>query len=120
MQMAALEFARNVCGLSEASSKEFADKESQMMVIDSMESQIGVKNKGATMRLGSYPCTIQKNTKAFEIYKTQSISERHRHRFELNNEYREILEKKRGCVFPVSMKKTTWWRFWKFQITLGF
>ncbi len=94
MQMAALEFARNVCGLKEASSKEFADKCSQMMVIDSMESQVGVKNKGATMRLGSYPCTIQKNTKAFAVYKTQHISERHRHRFELNNEYREILEKK--------------------------
>ena len=93
MQMAALEFARNVCGLNSASSKEFADKTSQMMVIDSMESQVGIKNKGATMRLGSYPCTLQKNTKAFEIYQTQNISERHRHRFELNNEYRDILEK---------------------------
>ena len=92
MQMAALEFARNVCGLKEASSKEFSDKSSDM-VIHTMESQLGVTNKGATMRLGSYPCTIQKNTKAFEIYKTQNISERHRHRFELNNEYRNILEK---------------------------
>lgn len=92
MQMAALEFARNVCGLKEASSKEFSDKSSDM-VIHTMESQIGVKNKGATMRLGAYPCTIQKNTKAFEIYQTQHISERHRHRFELNNKYREILEK---------------------------
>ena len=92
MQMAALEFARNVCGLKEASSKEFSDK-SPDMVIHTMENQIGVKNKGATMRLGAYPCTIQKNTKAFKIYQTQNISERHRHRFELNNKYKEMLEK---------------------------
>lgn len=101
MQMAALEFARNVCGLKEASSSEFAGK-SPDMVIHSMESQIGIKNKGATMRLGSYPCTIQKSTKIFEIYKTQHISERHRHRFELNNEYRTILEKNGMCLSGIN------------------
>jgi len=101
MQMAALEFARNVCGLKNASSKEFSDKSSDM-VIHTMENQIGIKNKGATMRLGAYPCTIQKNTTAFEIYQTQHISERHRHRFELNNVYREILEKHGMCLSGIN------------------
>ena len=101
MQMAALEFARNVCGLKDASSKELSDKSSDM-VIHTMESQVGIKNKGATMRLGAYPCTIQKNTKAFEIYKTEHICERHRHRFELNNDYRDILTKNGMCLSGIN------------------
>lgn len=92
MQMAALEFAINVCNISKASSREF-EGEHPEPVIDFIENQLKIKNKGATMRLGSYPCSIRKNSKAFEIYKTDSISERHRHRFEFNNTYRNIFEK---------------------------
>ena len=90
MQIAAIEFARNVCGLKKAGSKEFEN--SSDPVIDVMESQEHIQNKGATMRLGAYPCTIQENTKAFQIYKKQHIKERHRHRFEFNNKYRKVFK----------------------------
>ena len=100
MQMAAIEFAIHVCGLKQASSREFTNpnilsdiSSHNEYVIDFMEDQWNVKNKGATMRLGAYPCSIKKNTKAFEIYQTDQISERHRHRFEFNNQYRELFEK---------------------------
>ena len=92
MQMAVVEFARNVLNLQDANSTEF-DKLTKNPVIHIMESQKSVKKKGGTMRLGAYPCVIKEGTKAFEIYKTKEISERHRHRFEYNNEYKEILEK---------------------------
>ena len=92
LQIAAIEFALNVCGIKDASSREFETK-SKELIIESMENQIGVQDKGATMRLGSYPCDIKKGTRAHQIYKTNQISERHRHRFELNNKYRSLLEK---------------------------
>ena len=91
MQMAALEFALNVCKIPSASSREFEGC-SDHPVIDLIENQLRVKNKGATMRLGSYPCTIEEGTKAFQIYKTKNIRERHRHRFEFNNGYRDLFE----------------------------
>ena len=96
MQCAVIEFARNVCGLADANSSEFEKDAS--CVIDLMEDQKKIKDKGGTMRLGAYPCELVEDTKAFQAYKQKNISERHRHRYELNNDYREILEKN-GLVF---------------------
>ena len=92
MQMAVVEFARNVLGYKDANSEEF-DETSTCKVIHIMEEQIHIANKGGTMRLGAYPCNILKNTLAEKVYKTNKISERHRHRFEYNNKYREEMEK---------------------------
>jgi CTP synthase len=101
MQLAAIEFARNVCGIKNATSREWADdkQKSSNFVIDIMNEQRGITNKGGTMRLGAYPCHISHHSKAFQVYKTQSIMERHRHRFEFNNKYKELFEKKgMNCV----------------------
>ena len=89
MQCAVIEFARNVCGLSKANSSEF--KKNNFSVIDLMPDQKNVKNMGATMRLGSYPCVIQDDTKSMIAYKSENISERHRHRYEVNNKFRSKL-----------------------------
>jgi CTP synthase len=86
MQMAAIEFARNVLGLKDAHSTEMSPDTSNP-VIDLMEQQKKVTAKGGTMRLGAYLCTIQEGTLAYEIYQSSLISERHRHRWEFNNEY---------------------------------
>ncbi|HKA86541.1 MAG TPA: CTP synthase [Haliangiales bacterium] len=91
LQMAVVEFARNVCGLAGASSSE-VDPNTPHPVVDLMPDQRGVTDKGATMRLGAYPCLLIEGTKAAEAYGTLSISERHRHRWEVNNNYREILQ----------------------------
>ena len=91
MQMAVVEFARNVLGLKDANSAEF-DKETENSVIHIMEMQKGITKKGGTMRLGAYPCIIKKGTLAYKVYGEENISERHRHRFEYNNEYKERLE----------------------------
>lgn len=90
--MAVVEFARDVLGYKDANSEEF-DEASTCKVIHIMEDQIHIANKGGTMRLGAYPCNILKNTLAEEVYKTNKISERHRHRFEYNNKYIEEMEK---------------------------
>ncbi|MCR5185770.1 MAG: CTP synthase [Clostridia bacterium] len=92
MQMAVVEFARNVLGLKDANSEEF-DEKSKNQVIHIMETQKNVTKKGGTMRLGAYPCKIKRNTLAYKIYGQELISERHRHRFEFNNAYKEELEK---------------------------
>lgn len=93
MQIACIEFARNVLGMKKANSREF-DAHSPYPVIDLMQEQKAVLNKGATMRLGAYPCSIEKNTLAFQVYGEKQISERHRHRYEFNNVYRDkFLEK---------------------------
>jgi CTP synthase len=97
MQCAVIEFARHMCGLEGANSTEF-QKRTKHPVIDMMESQKSVKEKGGTMRLGSYPCVIAEGTKAFDAYRKLLITERHRHRFEVNNAYREILQQ-HGLVF---------------------
>ena len=91
MQMAVVEYARNVLGLEDSNSAEFSTK-TKNPVIHIMEEQKSVNKKGGTMRLGAYPCIIKEGTLARKIYGTEEISERHRHRFEFNNEYRERLE----------------------------
>jgi CTP synthase len=88
MQIAVIEYARNVLGYKDANSYEF-DSLSTNPVIHLMETQRGIDNKGGTMRLGKYPCVIEDNSFMAEAYKTAEISERHRHRFEFNNAYRE-------------------------------
>ncbi len=93
MQCAVIEFARNVAGMDAANSTEFV-KKTKYPVIDMMESQKNVTEKGGTMRLGSYPCVLEEGTKPFKAYGKQLITERHRHRYELNNNFREILRDK--------------------------
>ncbi len=90
MQMAVVEYARHVCGIEDAFSREF-NETTQNPLIDLMESQKKVEKKGGTMRLGAYPCELQEGTLARRIYGQQDIEERHRHRFEFNNKYREQL-----------------------------
>ncbi len=90
MQCAVIEYARNVAGLKDANSTEF-DKNAEFKVVDLMEEQKNIAGYGATMRLGSYPCKILPNTKAYEVYKSELILERHRHRFEFNNQYKDLL-----------------------------
>src|SRR5580698_9067117 len=92
MQMACIEFARHVCGLDKANSTE-VDPNTPHPVVDLMPDQRGVTDKGATMRLGSYPCVLKPGTKAIEAYGTAEINERHRHRWEVNNNYRDALER---------------------------
>lgn len=91
MQMAVVEFARNVLGLKDASSAEFTET-TQNPVIHIMEDQKEIDKKGGTMRLGAYPCILKDGTLAKELYGTEKISERHRHRYEYNNEYKEKFE----------------------------
>jgi CTP synthase len=90
MQCATIEFARNVLALPDANSTEF-DRETQNPVIAMMEEQRGVKQRGATMRLGSYPCRLAPGSRAAEAYGAPEIQERHRHRYEFNNAYRDRL-----------------------------
>lgn len=92
MQMAAIEFARNVLGLKDAHSTEM-DPDAKEPVIDLMEEQKNVTEKGGTMRLGAYPCAIKEGSLANSIYGKTSISERHRHRWEFNNKYLAAFEK---------------------------
>ena len=90
MQCAVIEFARNVCGMNDAHSTEF-NSETEHPVIDLMASQVDVEDKGGTMRLGAYPCRVQKDTNTFAAYGQEMISERHRHRYEFNNAFRQQL-----------------------------
>ena len=91
MQIAVIEYARNVCNLALANSREF-DPSSPHKVIDFIPDQLQVKQKGGTMRLGAYPCSVQSGSMLEKVYQSQTISERHRHRFEVNNNYRDILQ----------------------------
>ena len=93
MQTAVIEFARNVCGLADADSGEF-DSYSKHKVIDFLPDQNDNVNKGGTLRLGAYPCKVKKGTKLYECYDKEEIFERHRHRYEFNNEYRDIITEK--------------------------
>ena len=97
LQCAVIDFARNVCGFTGANSTEF-DKRTKYPVIDLMESQKAIKIKGGTMRLGAYDCELKIGTKAFAAYRRKGISERHRHRYEVNNRYRKKLENS-GLIF---------------------
>ena len=92
MQMAVIEFARHVAGLTDANSSE-ADEKTPHAVIDLLPEQRGLSEKGATMRLGSYPCVIRPGTKAFAAYGKERIAERHRHRYEFNPDYRDRLSR---------------------------
>ena len=97
MQIATIEFARNVCGLKEASSREF-NETCKDPVIDLMADQKNILNMGGTLRLGNYDCHLLPNTLAHKLYGTDDIKERHRHRYEFNNQYKEMMEAK-GFVF---------------------
>ena len=90
MQIAVIEFARNVVGWADANSAEFTSS-SLHRVIDLMPEQQGITAKGGTMRLGQYPCALDKESKAYELYGEETVYERHRHRYELNNDFREEL-----------------------------
>jgi len=90
LQCAVIEFARNVCGLDGADSSEF-EPTSPHRVISLLDSQLKVTDKGGTMRLGAYPCHLEAGSRVSEIYGEAEISERHRHRYELNNDYRDQL-----------------------------
>ncbi len=92
MQMAVIEFARNVANIEDANSSEL-DENCKNPVIHIMEDQKGIHKKGGTMRLGAYPCKIKPETLAYKIYRKDIISERHRHRYEYNNDYKDVLEK---------------------------
>ncbi len=91
MQLAIVEFARNVLELHDAHSAEL-DSSTMHPVIHIMPEQAGIENIGGTLRLGAYPCILEKNSKAYELYHTEEITERHRHRYEVNNDYREALQ----------------------------
>lgn len=97
MQLAVLDIARDLCGIQDANSSEF-DPHTPNPVIDLMDEQKSVVTKGATMRLGAYPCELEKDTLAFAAYGDRKISERHRHRYEFNNAYMDRL-KEQGLVF---------------------
>ena len=88
MQVAIIEFARNVIGLDDSHSSEFAPECSDP-VVSLMDSQREVTDKGGTMRLGAYPCRLQRGSRAAEIYGQPEVSERHRHRYEVSNRYRD-------------------------------
>lgn len=90
MQCAVIEYARNVCGLTDAHSKEM-NPATPHPVIDLMPEQLEIEDKGGTMRLGIYPCKVVENTRTYEAYKEEIVYERHRHRLEFNNAYREQL-----------------------------
>ncbi|MFA7326441.1 MAG: CTP synthase [Candidatus Kapaibacterium sp.] len=90
MQCAVIEFARNVCGLGQANSSEF--EKNDQNVIDLMADQVNVEDKGGTMRLGAYPCVLEEGTNSYAAYGSLEISERHRHRYEVSNQFREVLQ----------------------------
>lgn len=91
MQLSIVEFARNVIGYNDAHSMEL-NPNTTHPVIDIMPEQIGIKNIGGTLRLGSYPCVLREDSKAFRLYGTKNIQERHRHRYEVNNDFRDVLK----------------------------
>ena len=92
MQLAIVEFARNVLGLNDAHSIEL-NPDTTHPVIHIMPDQIGIEDIGGTLRLGSYPCILKEGTLARKLYGKEEIQERHRHRYEVNNDYRDDLEK---------------------------
>ena len=104
MQVATIEFARNVCGMKAANSTEF-DASTSYPVISLLEEQQGIENMGATMRLGAYPCQLEKETKSHQAYKKDAISERHRHRYEFNNKFRAMMEEKGFLIAGMNKEK---------------
>ncbi len=104
MQISTIEFARNVCGFTDANSGEF-DNKTIHKVIDFMPDQNDEIDKGGTMRLGSYPCVVKEGTQMYTAYNEDRISERHRHRYEFNNFYRDIMEEKGLLISGTSPDK---------------
>ncbi len=99
MQLASVEFARNVCGIKNANSAEMTENKNEIIhIMEGQKKKLKEKDMGGSMRLGAYDCKLKKGTKAYSLYKKELISERHRHRYEFNNEYKELMEKK-GLVF---------------------
>ena len=92
MQMMVIEFARNVLGYKDANSREM-DEKTPHNVIDIMEEQKNISKMGGTMRLGAYECVLKQGSRVFNIYKKEHIQERHRHRYEFNNEFQQEFEK---------------------------
>jgi CTP synthase len=117
MQCAAIEFARDVCGMQTANSTEF-DPETEYPIISLLAEQENVKDLGGTMRLGAYPCKLAAGTRSFDSYKNELIYERHRHRYEFNNKYREAfisngivfagLNEKSNLVEIIELKNHPW------------
>ena len=117
IHVATIEFGRNVCALNGVNSTEF-DKQAKNPVIALLEEQKRVKNLGASMRLGAYPCKLAKKSLSFQAYKKENISERHRHRYEFNNNYKKSFEKKgmlfvgmnvrKGLVEIIELKNHPW------------
>jgi len=101
MQMAVIEYARDICGLTKANSSEF-DLTTKYPVIDLLPEQRSVRDKGASMRLGAWPCVITENSLAFAAYGQMEISERHRHRYEFNNDFKKALTDKGLCITGAS------------------
>jgi CTP synthase len=97
MQLAVIEFARNIAGLTQASSTEF-NQETKENVFDYLPNQYAGINLGGTMRLGLYDCEIKKDSLAHQLYQTTFIRERHRHRYEFNNQFKKVLEEA-GMIF---------------------
>lgn len=120
MQLAAIEFARNVCGIKDATSREFesVEKKSKNFIIDFMTEQKNLTQKGGTMRLGSFSCSLKSKSLAAKLYQSSKIFERHRHRLEFNNNYKNILEeqgleavgicKERNLVEILELKNHPW------------
>jgi CTP synthase len=102
MQCAVVEFGRHILGLEGANSTEF-DKTTPYPVIDMMEMQKKISGLGGTMRLGAYPCKLKKGSRVIDIYKTENISERHRHRYEFNNAYLDQYTK--AGMIPVGINE---------------
>lgn len=117
LQAAVCEFARDVAGLEGATSAEF-DEEAPYRVIDLMPEQEDIEDKGGTMRLGAYPCKVLPGSRAHETYGEELIYERHRHRYEVNNAYRDTLTKA-GLRYRVSRQTMSAWflRWSRFPIT---
>ncbi|MCK4533635.1 gamma-glutamyl-gamma-aminobutyrate hydrolase family protein, partial [bacterium] len=117
MQCAVIEFSRNVCKMKGADSTEFVDS-TPYPVITLMDTQKEIIAKGGTMRLGNYPCHISKNSLAWKAYGKKLVMERHRHRYEVNNQFREKIEsgglvvtgvyKKGNLVEMVELKRHPW------------
>ncbi len=105
MQVSVIEFARNVCHLEGANSQEF-DNKAQHPVVHIMENQKNISDKGGTMRLGAFPCVTKKGSLLNTLYAYEEISERHRHRYEFNNDYREIMQKNGLVISGLSPDKT--------------
>ncbi|WP_024821785.1 MULTISPECIES: CTP synthase [Aminobacterium] len=104
MQVAVIDFARHVCGISDANTAE-VQEDGKNLIIHLMEEQRDVADLGGTMRLGAYPCALVPGTKSFEAYHEEVVYERHRHRYEFNNEYRDLVEKAGLKVAGVYKKK---------------